>query len=108
MSRHASELIKTHLIEDFNAVVLQMEELLHHVDGVGGDKVEDLRARVHNNLSLAKSRLSNFQHLVTQRSQAAARVTDEYVHEHAWSALGVAVGIGTLVGVAAALSLYRR
>jgi ElaB/YqjD/DUF883 family membrane-anchored ribosome-binding protein len=29
----------------------------------------------------------------------AARITDEYVHENAWRTIGIAVGIGLIIGL---------
>jgi len=35
---------------------------------------------------------------VVDKSRVAARKTDEYVHENAWRTIGIAVGIGVLIG----------
>ncbi len=34
-----------------------------------------------------------------ERSKEAARATDEYVHDHPWQAVGVAAGVGFLLGM---------
>ena len=33
------------------------------------------------------------------KGKAAARVTDDYVHENPWRSIGVAFGVGVLIGV---------
>jgi ElaB/YqjD/DUF883 family membrane-anchored ribosome-binding protein len=33
------------------------------------------------------------------RTKQAARVTDEYVHENPWKAVGIAAGVGLIVGL---------
>ena len=33
------------------------------------------------------------------KSKAAARATDDYVHDHPWKAVGVAAGVGLLIGL---------
>ena len=37
--------------------------------------------------------------IVRERAKQAARYTDEYVHENPWRAVGVAAGIGLLLGL---------
>jgi ElaB/YqjD/DUF883 family membrane-anchored ribosome-binding protein len=33
------------------------------------------------------------------RTRAAAKATDEYVHMHPWKAIGVAAGVGLVIGM---------
>ena len=33
------------------------------------------------------------------RAKAAARYTDDYVHDHPWQAIGIAAGVGLAVGL---------
>ena len=33
------------------------------------------------------------------KTKAAARATDEYVHESPWTAIGIAAGAGLLIGL---------
>jgi ElaB/YqjD/DUF883 family membrane-anchored ribosome-binding protein len=37
--------------------------------------------------------------MVTERARQAARYTDDYVHENPWNAIGIAAGIGLLLGI---------
>src|SRR5262249_41556139 len=39
---------------------------------------------------------------LAKRSQKAARRTDDLVHDHAWTAVGMGVGLGFLMGLLAA------
>jgi ElaB/YqjD/DUF883 family membrane-anchored ribosome-binding protein len=36
---------------------------------------------------------------VVDKGKQAARVTDEYVHDHPWRAVAVAAGIGLIIGL---------
>lgn len=98
MSRRASEVTKHQLIEEFNAVVAETEQLLKSVATAGGEKAGALRASVEQNLANAKDRLRDLQQAATEKTQAAAQATDEYVHEHPWQAIGIAAGLGVVIG----------
>jgi ElaB/YqjD/DUF883 family membrane-anchored ribosome-binding protein len=37
--------------------------------------------------------------LALEKAKAAAAATDEYVHEHPWHAVGVAAGVGLVIGL---------
>lgn len=92
------------LLEDFNQVVADTEELLKSMATAGGEKANALRASVEESLEVTKERLRELQQAAMDKTAAAARATDDYVHENPWPAIGVAAGIGVLIG----LLLSRR
>src|SRR5688500_9555454 len=89
---------KEKLIRDFQSVIADTEELMKLVSGESGSRAEALRDKLDQNLKRAKEYLYNLEDVVVDRSKAAARVTDEYVHENAWQTVGLAIGIGLLLG----------
>ena len=108
MSRHASEVTKDQLIEEFHGVVTETEQLLKSVATAGGEKADALRTGVEQNLARAKERLHGYQQAAADRTRAAAKATDAYVHEHPWKALGAAAGLNVVLGVVLVLLLNRR
>ena len=60
--------------------------------------------KMERNLKVAKERLGDMQEKAVERTRAAAKATDHYVHEHPWQAIGVAAAIGVVIG----LLLNRR
>ena len=74
---------KDKLVSDFKAVVADT----------------DVRVRLTDKLTAAKSKLQELEAAVVQKTKAAARVTDDYVHENPWKAVGVAAGVGFLLGL---------
>ena len=64
-----------------------------------GDKARDLRSQVEARLLSAKLKLQELEGEAVDRAKAAARSTDDYVHDHPWQAIGVAAGIGLVVGL---------
>jgi ElaB/YqjD/DUF883 family membrane-anchored ribosome-binding protein/predicted GTPase len=90
---------KQKLVSDMKVVVADAEEILRATAGVAGDKMGDLRERFGERLRDAKLRLADAEAALVDRTKAAARATDDYVHENPWRAVGVAAGIGLLLGV---------
>ncbi len=87
------------LIRDFRTVVSDAEELLRATATQAGDKIAVARERIQDSLHKAKVKLAEAEDIVAQKGRQAARVTDEYVHENPWYAVGVAAGVGLIVGL---------
>ena len=87
------------LMDDLRLVVSDAEKLLDASAGQAGEGAAELRSRVQATLAQAKVRLGNLQDAAVERAKAAGQVTDAYVHENPWKAIGVAAGIGLVVGV---------
>ena len=98
MSQLPNEVTKEQLIADFNVVVADAEALLKATANQGGEKLAEVRARAEESLKVAKARLLEAQDALIAKTREAARATDEYVHEKPWHAVGVAAGIGLLIG----------
>jgi len=103
-----SQLMKRKLLADFNAIVHEADQLLNLVTEEGGDKADALRSKVERNLNAAKDRLNSLEDAVMERTRATARATDEYVHDNPWQTVGVAAGLGAIIGAVISLLLYRR
>jgi ElaB/YqjD/DUF883 family membrane-anchored ribosome-binding protein len=87
------------LLDDFHAVISETEDLMKSVSNENGGKSQALRDKIEDNLKQAREYLHDFEGAVVDKSKVAARKTDEYVHENAWSTVGIAVGIGILIGL---------
>ncbi len=108
MAHPTIDVTKDKLIEDFNAVMSDTEQLLKSVAATGGDKAISLRASVEQNLKVARERLQAMEQAAAEKARATARATDEYVHVNPWQSIGIAAAIGALLGVALGLLLNRR
>ncbi|EXI77536.1 MAG: hypothetical protein AW10_03725 [Candidatus Accumulibacter appositus] len=89
---------KQKLVSDMKVVVSDAEELLRATAGVAGDKVGELRERIGERLRDAKLRLADAEVALVDKTKAAARATDDFVHENPWRAVGVAAVVGLLLG----------
>ena len=94
-----NEVSKEKLMQDLRVVVADAEELLRATAGQAGEKVSAARERIQENLVAAKARLAAAQEAITAKTKQAAKATDEYVHENPWKAVGIAAGVGLVVGM---------
>lgn len=94
-----STVTKDKLVADLRVVVADAEELLRATAGQAGEKVAVARERIQESLTAAKARLAVAQEELVERTKQAARATDEYVHENPWRAVGIAAGVGVIIGM---------
>jgi ElaB/YqjD/DUF883 family membrane-anchored ribosome-binding protein len=87
------------LVDDFAAVLAEAEEMLKRAATETGDKARDLRSQVETKLLRAKLSLQELEGQAVDRAKAAARATDDYVHDNPWQAIGIAAAIGVVVGL---------
>jgi len=84
------------LRNDLRAVARDAESLLRATADVTGDRVNEIRSRTEETVRRA------YDHLNDRRTRAKARGmvrdADIYVRDHSWAAIGVAVGLGVLLG----------
>jgi len=99
MSKELTAANKDKLVSDMKVVIADTEELLRATTGVAGEKVGELRERLVVHLRVAKERLIDLEHAVIDKTKAAARATDDFVHEEPWKAVGVAAALGLALGV---------
>jgi ElaB/YqjD/DUF883 family membrane-anchored ribosome-binding protein len=88
------------LVSDIKSVISDAEEMLSATADQAGEKVATLRARIQARLHDAKVRLGEAEAVLVAKTKAAARATDAYVHESPWTSIGVAAGLGLLLGLA--------
>lgn len=94
-----SEVSKEKLMQDLRVVVSDAEELLRATAGQAGEKATAARERIQESLVSAKARLIVAEEAVVAKTKQAAKATDEYVHENPWKAVGIAAGVGLVIGM---------
>jgi ElaB/YqjD/DUF883 family membrane-anchored ribosome-binding protein len=97
-----SELTSAHkdkLMTDLKQVMTDAEALLAATSDDASASMSQLRARVSDTLLKAKDGLIEAQDAMVGKAKAAAKATDHYVHENPWQAVGIAAGVGLLLGM---------
>jgi ElaB/YqjD/DUF883 family membrane-anchored ribosome-binding protein len=95
----ASATNKEKLISDLKVVVADADELLRATASQAGDKLGELRGRIQDHLTHARASLADAQVAVVDKAKQVGRATDDYVHDNPWRSVGVAAGIGFIVGL---------
>ena len=90
---------KQRFVSDLKVVVSDAEEILRATAGVAGEKMTDLRERIGERLRDAKLRIADAEAALVDKTKAAARATDDYVNDNPWQAVGIAAGVGLLLGI---------
>ncbi len=90
---------KEKLAQDLKIVIADAEDLLRATASQAGEKVTVAREKIQDSLRHAKVKLAEVEDVLVDKGKQAARATDEYVHDHPWKAVGIAAGIGLIVGM---------
>lgn len=87
------------VIEQFQILVRDTETLLAQSANLVGEQAEELRLQMRENLERARQSLHAAEESVRERGQAAMEATETYVQTHPWQAVGIAAGVGVLLGM---------
>lgn len=90
---------KDKLMSDLRVVISDAEELLRMTADEAGEGAADLRGRVQQRMNQAKAELVHLQVAAVAKAKAAGHAADEFVHENPWKSIGIAAGIGLVVGM---------
>ncbi|MDD2932398.1 MAG: DUF883 domain-containing protein [Methylotenera sp.] len=99
MESLANQFNKSQLINEFKAVIADAEALLKATANTSGEKIAEVRSKAEKSLNIAKAKLADAQDEVLAKTKAAAKVTDVYVHENPWRSIGLAAGVGVVIGL---------
>ncbi len=94
------EVTKEKLVSDLKIVARDAEELIKATAGDLGEKTKAARARLSEALEAAKVTY----HRLQDKAVEKAKATDKVIREHPYQSIGVAFGVGLVVG----LLLRRR
>ncbi|MDB6017637.1 MAG: protein of unknown function ElaB [Pedosphaera sp.] len=83
------------LLQDLREVVEDGEELLR----AGADELSEKGTAARARLSAALETAKDTGRKLQERTVAGARATDRAIREHPYQSLGIAFGVGLLIGV---------
>jgi ElaB/YqjD/DUF883 family membrane-anchored ribosome-binding protein len=86
------------LIKDLRAVMQDAQHLLNSgVEGCSAQATQT-RQRLESIVSELRQAMHDYPPNVRQRLSKWQHASDEYVHQHPWSTMGAAIGVGLMVG----------
>lgn len=95
----STSISKEQLLADMRVVVNDLESMLKATANSADQDVRALSERLRQRLSAARERLVDAEHAVLEKGRQIARTTDDYVHENPWTSIGIAAGVGLLLGI---------
>ena len=94
-----TEVTTEKLAADLKVVIADTEELLKATASQAGEKVAQARVKIQDSLDQAKVKLGRLGEVGVDKAKAAARVTDDFVHDSPWTAVGIGAGVGLILGL---------
>jgi ElaB/YqjD/DUF883 family membrane-anchored ribosome-binding protein len=84
---------------DLATVMRDAEALMKASAEQGGVKAEEARARIRESLQGARARLLEAEQNAVRHGQEAVAATEVRIKDHPWQAVGIAAGVGLIIGV---------
>ena len=90
---------KDKLVSDLRNLVADAEELLKATASQAGEKISEVRKKIEQSLVEGKKALADAEKTLLAKSKECAEMADDYVRENPWTAVGVAAGVGLVLGL---------
>ncbi len=94
--------IQTAAITEFNSFVADIEDLVKATTSMTGEDLVRAKAKLNARVSQAKESVADMGGAVAAQARDAARITNGFVHDNPWQAIGIGTALGVLVGFALA------
>lgn len=101
MARQTAEKAQEVLMSDFQTLVADTEKLLTHTASLAGEQADELRDQINESLLRARETLAIAEANLRERGKEAVAATEAYVQSNPWQSVGIAAGVGFLVGLLA-------
>lgn len=101
MARRTAQNAQEILLADFQTLVADTEKLLDHTASLAGEQADILRDQIQDSLLRARETLKQTEDSLRQRGEAAVIATEDYVQNNPWQSVGLAAGVGFLIGLLA-------
>ncbi len=87
------------LTESLKDMVDDADRLLAKTERTGSEQFKAAREKFESQLTRAKDELRRLEASAIESAKRAAQATDHAVHEHPYTAMGLAAGVGLLIGM---------
>lgn len=102
LAKAASAISISGVSHEFQSFLSDIEDLIKETTSLTGEELAHARARLNARVASAKASVEGMGDNIVQRAKQSATVTNEYVHEQPWKALGASTAIAFLLGIAIA------
>jgi ElaB/YqjD/DUF883 family membrane-anchored ribosome-binding protein len=83
---------------EFQNFVADMEDLVVKTTSLTGEELTRAKANLSARIATAKRSIQNMSSAVADSARKTATVTNNYVHDQPWQAVGIGAAVGVLLG----------
>ena len=94
-----NESARERVIEETSSLIDDASDMMRRANAETTERARALRGEVEAKLLAAKLRLQEIEGEAVDRARVYARVTDDYVHDNPWQAIGIAAAVGFVAGL---------
>jgi len=84
--------------QDMKTLLTDAQTLFSDAAAMTGSKADELRSKGMEMLEQARETAQNFQHDALKNGKKLVSLSEAYVQENPWVSIGIAAGIGVLLG----------
>jgi ElaB/YqjD/DUF883 family membrane-anchored ribosome-binding protein len=87
------------LVADFNLVLSDVDALIRATANQRGAEIAKVRTQAADTVAAMKARVADVEVALLNKAKQASKIADDYVRESPWRNLGIAAGVGLLIGL---------
>jgi ElaB/YqjD/DUF883 family membrane-anchored ribosome-binding protein len=99
--------VRDYASDELRSFLADVEDLVKRIANVGDADVVRLRNRVAGAIGDVRQAVGDTADSLRDRARMAVTVTDDYVHDRPWTAIGFAAALGVIAGVGVAAASRR-
>ena len=83
---------------EFHNFLADIEDLVKATTSLTGEDLAAAKAKLNARIEAARESVAEISGTITQRVRKGAKITNSYVHDQPWQAIGVGAAVGMLLG----------
>ncbi len=87
------------LIGELKALMTDAEALIQATEGHLDGAIGTIRSKALETLTDVKESIAGYEDILTDKAKAVVEDADNFVHRNPWESIGVAAGLGLLIGI---------
>lgn len=84
---------------EFHNFIADIEDLITSMTPLTGEDLARAKAKLSERVAIARESVAEMGTQISHSARKTARVTNLYVQEHPWQAVGIGAALGLLLGV---------
>lgn len=98
-NENRSVITRQQLLADLNLVLSDVDALVRATANQRGAEIAKVRTKAADTVAAMKTRVAGAEVALRGKARQASKMADDYVRENPWRNLGVAAGVGLLIGL---------